>query len=86
MIVAENESSYFVYNLYFLAGDSGKGITALENEIGLGHGYFSKTLKTGSSPTIRTAKRVSDTVGYTIDELIMKPRDFRLLVWRKNNA
>ena len=83
MIVAEHESSNFVRNIYFLAYDTGKGITELENEIGLGHGYFSKTIKTGSSPTIRTAKKVSDMVGYTIDELMMKPRDFRLFVWSK---
>lgn len=72
-----DESTNFFKNIYFIADDTGYGITKLEDKVGVGHGYCSIGLKRNSSPTLRTAKRISDAVGFTIDELMLPPKEFR---------
>lgn len=74
-----NESSNFYRNLYFIAEDTGVGITKIEHKAGMGSGYCSMGLRRNNSPTLRVAKRFSDATGYTIDELIMEPKKFKAL-------
>lgn len=72
-----NESTNFFRNIYFIANDRGYGITKIEHKAGMGNGYCSMGLKRNSSPTIRTAKKIADAVGFTIDELMLPPKEFR---------
>lgn len=72
-----NESMNFFHNIYFIANDTGVGITSIESKAGMGNGYCSIGLKRNSSPTIRTAKKLADAVGFTIDELMLSPKEFR---------
>jgi len=73
----KNESTNFFNNVYFVAVHSGKGITNVELSAGMCSGYCSIGLTRNSSPTLRTAKRFADVLGYTIDELMMDPKEFR---------
>ena len=73
----KNESTNFFNNVYFVAVNSGKGITNVELSAGMCSGYCSIGLTRNSSPTLRTAKRFADVLGYTIDELMMDPKEFR---------
>lgn len=72
-----NESMNFFRNIYFIADDRGYGITKIEHKAGMGNGYCSMGLKRNSSPTLRIAKKLSDAVGFTIDELMLPPKEFR---------
>lgn len=77
MNATKNESQNFFRNVYFLAVNSGRGITDVELSAGMCSGYCSIGLTRNSSPTLRTAKRFADVLGYTIDELMMDPKEFR---------
>lgn len=77
MNATKNESQNFFRNVYFLAVNSGRGITDVELSAGMCSGYCSIGLNRNSSPTLRTAKRFADILGYTIDELMKDPKDFR---------
>lgn len=71
-----NESINFFRNIYFIANDTGHGITRIEDQAGMSPGYCALGLKRNSSPTIRSAKKFADIVGYTIDELMLPPKEF----------
>lgn len=86
MIISETESSNFFQNIYFIADDTGVGITKIEFRAGMHSGYCALGLKRNSSPTIRIAKKFSDVTGYTIDELIMEPKKFRSLTRNRNGS
>lgn len=77
MNATKNESQNFFRNVHFLAVNSGRGITDVELSAGMCSGYCSIGLHRNSSPTLRTAKRFADVLGYTIDELMKDPKDFR---------
>lgn len=72
-----NESMNFLRNIYFIAEDTGYGITRIEKKAGVGVGYCATSLRRNSSPTIRVAKRFADAIGFTIEELMLPPKEFR---------
>lgn len=72
-----NESTNFFRNIYFIANDTGYGITKIESKARVGTGYCAMGIKRNSSPSLRTAKRIADAVGFTIDELMLPPKEFR---------
>lgn len=72
-----DESMNFFRNIYFIADDTGYGITRIENKAGMSNGYCAMGLKRNSSPTLRTAKKLADAVGFTIEELMLPPKEFR---------
>lgn len=76
-VVHTNESQNFFMNIYYIATDTGYGITKLEKKAGLATGHCIMGIRRNSSPTLRTAKKLSDIVGFTIDELMLDPKEFR---------
>lgn len=69
-------SRNFIENLYHIAAFTGKGITTIEREAGVGSGYCSMCKLRNSSPTLRIADLFAKATGYTIEELIKDPKEF----------
>ena len=67
----------FFTNVSFLAKDTGLGITRIELGSKVASGYLANMLRHNSSPTLRVASSFSKFLGYSIDQLIMEPEDFR---------
>lgn len=72
----------FFTNVSFLAKDTGIGITRIELGAQVASGYLSNMTRRNSSPTLRVASSFATFLGYSIDQLIMEPEDFRKEVQR----
>lgn len=67
----------FFMNVSFLAKDTGLGITRIELGSNVASGYLANMVRHNSSPTLRVASSFAKFLGYSIDQLVMNPEDFR---------
>ena len=74
---SDKSTDNFYQNVLFLAKDTGLGITRIELGSRVVSGYLANSLRRHSSPTLRVASSFAKFLGYSIDQLIMDPEDFR---------
>ena len=84
--MADKSTENFFKNVYYLADDTGIGITKIEIGAHVSSGYCANMIRRNSSPTIRVASSIAKFLGYSIDQLTMEPIEFYKEVKKKRNV
>lgn len=57
------------------ASSKGLSLTSLEREAGIGNGTIGKWFNEGSNPNLETIQKITEILGCTIDDLVVKKEE-----------